>query len=89
MSDKSQSKIIIKSSWYYPVATGVLNVMLNFCVILLATTTLSPSLIYPVLAIASLALTTVFSAFVFKEKMRPWQWVGVLIGAIAVAILSI
>ena len=89
LSDKSHSKIIIKTSWYYPVATGTLNVLLNFCMIMLATTSLSPSLIYPVIAIASLALTTVFSAFVFKEKMRPWQWVGVFIGAIAVAILSI
>jgi drug/metabolite transporter (DMT)-like permease len=30
-----------------------------------------------------------FSAFVFKEKMRWWQWVGVAVGAAAVAILSI
>jgi drug/metabolite transporter (DMT)-like permease len=55
----------------------------------LATSELSPSLIYPVVAIGGLMLTTVFSAFVFKEKMHWWQWVGVLIGSVAVGILSI
>lgn len=88
-SDKSDSRLIVKSSWYYPVSTGVFNAVMNLCVMLLATSTLSPSLIYPVLAVGSLAITTVFSAFVFKEKMRWWQWCGVAVGAVAVAILSI
>jgi drug/metabolite transporter (DMT)-like permease len=88
-SDKSDTKEIVKGSWQFPVAGGVLNAVMNLCVMLLAATSLSPSLIYPVLAIGSLSVTTVFSAFVFKEKMRWWQWVGVAVGAVAVALLSI
>jgi drug/metabolite transporter (DMT)-like permease len=34
-------------------------------------------------------IVTIFSKFAFKEKLLWWQWVGVLIGAIAVAVLSI
>lgn len=88
-SDRRDCKRILKGSWYYPVLAGVLNGVLNLCVILLATSRLSPSLVYPSLAIGSLALTTVFSWLVFKEKMRWWQWLGVGVGAVATGLLSL
>ena len=88
-SEKGDTKKLVKTSWYYPVAGGVMNVMLNICVILLATSTLSPSIIYPVLAVGGLIIVTVFSKYVFKEDMRWWQWIGVLVGTVAVGILSI
>ena len=88
-SDRRDSKCLLKTSWYYPVSAGVLNALANLFVILMATTSLSPSLIYPVLSIGSLMVTTCFSVFIFKEKMRWWQWVGVAIGATAVVLLSI
>ena len=88
-SEKGDTRKLVKTSWYYPVAGGLMNVMLNVCVILLATSTLSPSIIYPVLAVGGLIIVTVFSKYVFKEDMRWWQWVGVLIGTVAVGILSI
>ncbi len=88
-SDKTDSLAILKASWYYPVLAAVINYALNVCIILLATSPLSPSLVYPVIAIGSLSITTVFSKFVFKEEMHWWQWLGVGLGAIAVALLSI
>ena len=45
--------------------------------------------VYPVLSIGSLMVTTFFSVFIFKEKMRWWQWIGVVVGATAVGLLSI
>ena len=88
-SDKIDSVKILKKSWYIPTFAGGFNGILNLCVILLATSTLSVSLIYPVISIGSLMLTTIFSAIVFKEKMFWWQWLGVVIGMIAVGILSV
>ncbi len=32
---------------------------------------------------------TIFSLFIFKEKMRWWQCLGVVIGTIAILLLSI
>ena len=87
--DKTDSKEILKSSWAFPVVAGVGNLLLNLAVMYMATSTLSPSLIYPVMAVGSLIVTTLFSAFVFKEKMRWWQWIGVGVGMVATAILSI
>lgn len=88
-SDKKDSRCLLRTSWYYPVAAGVLNALANLFVILMANTSLSPSLIYPVLSIGSLMVTTFFSVFIFKEKMRWWQWIGVVVGATAVGLLSI
>lgn len=89
VSDRKETKMVFKKSWYFPVIGGVNNFILNLFVLLLATTVLSPSLIYPSLAIVSLIITTLFSMFVFKEKMFWWQWLGVAFGIIATGILSI
>lgn len=88
-SDRRDSAVITRSSWYLPVLAGALNALLNLFVILMATSDLSPSLIYPVLAIGSLIIITILSLLVFKEKMRWWQWLGVLLGIAATGILSI
>lgn len=88
-SDKSEAKATAKTSWYFPVLAGVFNAMMNLFVILMASTDLPPSLIYPVLAVGSLIVITLFSLFVFKERMRWWQWLGVVLGSIAMGILSL
>ncbi len=87
--DHSRFKVIFKSSGYIPIISGVLNGGLNLFVILLATSILSPSLIYPVIGVGGLIIMTLFSTIVFKEKMRWWQWVGIVLGMTSVAILSI
>ena len=88
-SDRTDSGIMLKTSWWVPVLAGICNLVLNLLVMLMAGTTLSTSLIYPVISVGGLAVVTVFSLFVFKEKMRPSQWVGVGVGAVAVLLLSI
>lgn len=88
-SDKSELRDVPKRAYPFPLISGFANGFLNLFIILLATSSLSPSLIYPTLAIGSLMVNIVFSAFVFKEKMRWWQWVGVGIGALATGILSL
>ena len=88
-SDKTDFAVTAKTSWYFPVSAGICNALLNLFVIFLATSELSPSLIYPVLAIGGLMLTTTCSALIFKEKMRWWQWLGIGLGIISVGILSL
>lgn len=88
-SDKRDTKSILKASWWVPLCAGICNVTLNVLVMLLAGTDLSPSLIYPVIGVGGLAVVTVFSLLVFKEKMRWWQWIGIAAGATAVVLLSV
>ena len=87
-SDRRDSKVILKSNFYFPVLSGASNVVLNLFVMLLAVSSLSPTLVYPTIAVGGLILTAVISLIVFKEKLRLSQWIGVVIGIIATAILS-
>ena len=88
-SDRSDNPEMLKTSWFLPVSAGIANVFLNIVVMKMAVSELSPSLIYPVMAVGGLILTTVFSACVLKEKMNRWQWIGIVIGMAATAVLSI
>lgn len=88
-SDRCDTKVMLKSSWWVPVCAGVCNLLLNVFVMLMAVSDLSPSLIYPVIGVGGLGVVTVFSLFVFKEKMHWWQWIGLAVGAVAVFLLSI
>ena len=88
-SNKKDSVILIKRTGWIPVVAGLCNVMLNLFIMLLATTTLSPSLIYPVIGVGALMVVTLISLFYFKEKMTKMQWLGIAFGSIAVALLSI
>ena len=87
--DKTNSKDILKRSWHFPILAGACNVVLNLFVMLLATSFLSPSLIYPVIGVGGLMIVTLVSLFVFKEKLKWQQWLGIAIGTIATVLLSI
>ena len=91
--DRSDVKPLLKHSLWIPVMVGISNVIQNLFVMIMSlppvSDVLSSSLIYPVIAVGGLALVTIVSIFIFKERMRWWQWVGVVIGAVSVALLSI
>ena len=87
-SDKSDAKFIIKKC-YIPMGTGLFNLILNLFVMLMATSSLSPSLIYPTISIGGLMIVTLFSLFAFRERLRASQWVGVALGITSVLLLSL
>ncbi len=89
VSDKRDSREIIKRSWHFPASAAVCNVLLNLFIIFLAATELPPSLIYPVISVGGIMITSLFSAFFLKEKLYPWQWCGIGVGAIAIVALSV
>ena len=90
-SDKSESKEIFKKVGFFPIVAGVVNVIQNASTLYLIAPErgLPLSTLYPVLGVCGLMVTTLFSAFIFKEKLRWWQWIGVGVGMVATAILSI
>lgn len=85
-SDKTDTKKILEGSWYIPLLCGAFNFFQNLFVIILATL-LSANIVYPVLMIGSLTVTSIFSIVIFKERMNWWQWVGVILGSIAIVLL--
>jgi drug/metabolite transporter (DMT)-like permease len=88
-SDKTDSLKLLKKSAYVPVLAGVCNIASNFLIMLIATTSLSSSLVYPVLGVGSLGVVILFSLMAFKEKIRKIQWLGLALGAAAIALLSV
>ncbi|MBQ7381068.1 MAG: hypothetical protein IJW69_03190, partial [Clostridia bacterium] len=71
------------------IMASVINGFYNLLVMTLATMPISPSIVYPAIAVGALAITSIFSFLVLKEKMKWWQWLGIAIGAVAVGLLSI
>ena len=88
-SDRADTGVILKTAVAFPIGAGLCNVVLNLLVILLATSSISSSLVYPVIAVGGLAVTILFSLFAFREKLRYWQWLGIGLGSVAVLLLSL
>ena len=87
--DKKEWKKVIKENWYFPIVAGSSSAICNLFLILLASTSLSTGIIYPALAIGGLALTTLVSVAACKERLRVSQWIGLVIGAVALFCLNI
>lgn len=85
--DKTQKPL--KKTLIFPVSAGITNFALNLFVILLASSTFSPSFIYPVVGVGSILTVTVFSYFAFKEKITPVKFAGLFFGIVATVLLSI
>lgn len=87
-SNKQDLKPIVKKGGVFASLVGISNGLLNLFVILLTKTDLKSSLVYPTLAVGSLILTSLLSIVLFKERLKWWQWIGVVIGISAVGLLS-
>jgi drug/metabolite transporter (DMT)-like permease len=89
-SDKTDSKIMLKKSVHYPIISGVCNVLVNTFNIILATSEIIPASVrFPVISVCTLIAISIFSLFVFKEKLKWWQWVGIVLGIVATVLLSV
>lgn len=87
--DKKEWKSVMKKNWYLPVLAGSSSAMFNLFIILLVPTAVSPSLIYPTVAVGGLMLTTLSSILISKERLRLLQWIGLSIGAVALILLNL
>lgn len=89
-SDKRDTAVVLKKSGYLPILSGVLNALYSVLILVLATSKVVPaSLLYPTVGVGSIALVSLFAQFVLKERMSKLQWTGLVIGAVATALLSI
>ena len=78
----------LKKSFYLPIIAGGGSATLNLLLMLLIPL-LPGALIYPAIAVGALIITTLFSALACKERLRPMQWAGLGVGAIALVFLNL
>lgn len=89
LRSKPSLKSLTKRSRIYPVLGGALSCLLNRSILTLATSTLSPALIYPAVAVGSMTIGILFSVLAYKERLPRRKWVGLALGTVAVALLSL
>jgi len=82
-------KDLAKGSVKFAVFGGMSSMMLNLLILLMATTALSPSLIYPGIAVGGMILSVLFSVVVCKEKISLSRWIGLAVGAVALVFLNL
>ena len=82
-------KDINKKTVICPVVGGISSAALNLLILLLIASPLSESVIFPGIAVGGLLLTTIFSVIAYKEKMSAMQWLGLVIGVVALVLLNI
>lgn len=87
--DKKDWLVTTKKTGFMPILAGVGSAVLNKLIMILYGTSISTSVIFPVIAVGGLSLTVTISIFIFKERLKPIQWIGLLIGIVAVALLNI
>lgn len=88
---KGTAKIsdISKKTLIFPIIGGMSSAFLNLFILLLFSSVLSESIIFPGIAVGGLVITTLFSLIVYKEKLKLHQWCGLFIGTIALVFLNI
>ena len=89
ISKKDDIKNLSPKTLLFPVVAGGSSAALNLFIILLMSSTLSISIIFVSIAVGGILLTTLFSLCVYKEKLKKAQWLGLVLGVIAVAFLNI
>lgn len=82
-------KKAIRQAWLFPVLSGSSSALSNVFILLLVKCQMSPVILYPGVAVGGLILTTLIAFFGFRERLRPQQWVGLAVGAVALVLLNL
>ncbi len=80
---------IKKASFVFPIVGGVSSALLNLLILVLISTALSESIIFPGIAVGGLILTILFSILMYKEKINLYRWIGLFVGAISLVFLNL
>lgn len=87
--DGCKIKEIKKFLLICPAVGGISSAALNLFILLLLSSPLSESIIFPGIAVGGLVITMIFSVIVYKETLRFHQWCGLFIGTIALVLLNL
>ena len=87
--DRCRLRELARNTIFFPIIGGISSAVLNLLILLLISTSLSESVIFPGIAVGGLILTTLFSVTAYKEKLYLHQWFGLSIGAVALVFLNL
>ncbi len=87
--EKSNWSDAFRRDWILPAASGASSAVCNVFVLLLIRRQMSPMIIYPGLAVGGLMFTTLVALLYFRDRLRPAQWWGLGVGAVALVLLNL
>lgn len=73
----------------FPAMAGMSSALSNVFILLLIKKEMSSSVLYPGIAVGGLMITTIVAFSVFRERLRPLQWIGLVIGAVGLVLLNL
>lgn len=86
--NKETIALNVKKGWHLAILYGVCNAALNlfvmFVVVLLPT-----NVIYPIICGGGLLLTLLLSFIIFKEKLSKLQFIGFIVGVVAIVLMNL
>ena len=80
---------ILKRSLFYPVIGGISSALLNLLILLLISSDMLESVIFPGIAVGGLTFTLLFSILIYREKLTKLQWCGISVGIVALVFLNL
>jgi drug/metabolite transporter (DMT)-like permease len=78
----------VKKHWYLALLCGAANGATNFCVILLSPH-MPASIMYPLVSAGCIVLTSLVSIFIYRERLSPLQYAGMIFGIGAIVFLNL
>ena len=86
--NRCELRKISKKTILFPIIGGINSALLNLLILLMISSPLSESIIFPGIAVGGLILTTLFSVIGYHEKLHPYRCFGIGVGAIALIFLN-
>ena len=72
---------------YYTIC-GLANGVVNYLALVLANR-MPASVMFPVISAGGVVLAALIAIFIYKEKLQPQQWLGMLLGTLAIILLNL
>lgn len=88
IKERKDIKMLAKSGWHLALVCGVLNGIVNLFVMILSNR-MPLSLMFPMISAGGIIITYIVSKFVYKEKLAKTQFIGFILGLVAVVFLNI
>ncbi len=88
ITEKQSAVPSIKSSWYLMAINGGFSGVVNLFV-MLCSTIMNASVMFPIISAGSIIATAVVSIFFYKEKLSKMQYAGFVLGIAAIVLLNI
>ncbi len=90
-TEKKEALPNIKAGWWHIILCGLAVGLVNFLVIVLSdeSTGIPASVMFPIIAAGGILVSSLFSVFLYKEKLSKYQIIGLVLGTFSIIILNL